>query len=157
MKITYQELASLRTENPDKKIVFADGTFDLFHLGHVEAFKKLREYGDIVVVAVLSDEWVKFRKGEQRPVMSQAERLTLVDSIRHVDYSILAFDTAKDERIRISSLIRELRPDVFVTVDARWEDRAESFAELGVELKVVPRIVESSTTNLLARIKNAFR
>lgn len=156
MITVFKDIEKIRTENTGKRIVFADGTFDLFHIGHVEAFRKLREFGDIVVVAVLSDEWVRFRKGENRPVLSQEERLTLVDSIRYVDHSILAFDAEKQERIRISSIIRELRPDVFVTVDSSWEDRHESFEELGVELKVVPRIVESSTTNLLARIKRAY-
>lgn len=155
--VSYQELADIRAQNPDQRIVFADGTFDLFHLGHVEAFKKLREFGDIVVVAVLSDEWVRFRKGEQRPVMSQEERLTLVDSIRYVDYSLIAYDEERRERIRISSLIGQLKPDVFVTVDPRWESRHDEFESLGVELKVVPRIVESSTTDLLARIKLAFQ
>src|SRR5258708_3069780 len=92
MIIKSSDLANLRSAHASKKIVFADGTFDLFHLGYVESFKNLRSFGDIVVVSVMSDEWVKSKKGSNRPILSEEERLELVDSIRYVDYALLGKD-----------------------------------------------------------------
>lgn len=136
--------------------MFADGTFDLFHLGHVESFKNLHSFGDVVVVGVMSDEWVKTKKGEKRPILSEKERLELVDSIRYADYSTLLKDSVTGMRIATSALVKELRPTIFVSIDQNWEARRAEFETLGIELKIIPRTHESSTTNLINRIKRAF-
>jgi D-beta-D-heptose 7-phosphate kinase/D-beta-D-heptose 1-phosphate adenosyltransferase len=94
MIIDHTDLTKLRKDNANKKIVFCDGTFDLLHPAHAEHLKSLRAYGDVLVVGVMSDVWVKMRKGEGRPIMDQTERLALVDAIRYVDYTVLLYDAA---------------------------------------------------------------
>ena len=154
MVINPLELEELRNKFSDKRIIFADGTFDLFHLGHVRSFRNLRTLGDIVVVAVLSDEWVKAKKGGKRPILSEEERVELVDSMRDVDYTILA---SKDgQRTPTSQLLKSLRPNIFVSIDPVWEDRRSEIEALGIELQIIPRVHESSTTNLIERIRKVW-
>lgn len=156
MIVDSRKIGELRLQLAGKRIVFADGTFDLFHLGHVESFKNLHTFGDVVVVGVMSDEWVKVKKGEKRPVLSEKERLELVDSIRYVDYAILLKDSVTGMRIATSALVKELQPSVFVSIDQSWEARRDEFEALGIELQIIPRTHESSTTNLLARLRQVF-
>ena len=156
MIIDSNKIGELREKLQGQKVVFADGTFDLFHLGHVESFKNLHNFGKVVVVGIMSDEWVKAKKGKKRPVLSEKERLELVDSIRYVDYSVLLKDLVTGERISTSAFIKKLQPSVFVSIDPVWEERRREFENLGIELKVIARTHESSTTTLLARIRKAF-
>lgn len=156
MIIDSEKTEELSQRLSEKRVVFADGTFDLFHLGHVESFKNLHNFGDVVVVGVMSDEWVKAIKGEKRPVFSEKERVELVDSIRYVDYTILLKNSVTGERMPTSVFIKKLRPTVFVSIDPVWEARREEFKDFGVELNIIPRTHESSTTSLLTRIRQAF-
>lgn len=156
MIIAANVVEQLRSQLEGKRVVFADGTFDLFHLGHVESFRNLRTFGEVVVIGVMSDEWVKSKKGEKRPILPEEERLELVDSIRYVDYTVLLKDECTGKRIPTSVLITKLQPAVFVSIDRNWESRHEELQSLGVELKIIPRTHESSTTKLLARIQRSF-
>lgn len=125
MIIDSAKIEELSQRLSGKRVVFADGTFDLFHLGHVESFKNLHTFGDVAVVGVMSDEWVKAKKDKNRPVLSEKERLELVDSIRYVDYATLLKDSDTGERIPTSVFIKRLRPSVFVSIDPAWETRRE--------------------------------
>src|SRR5665213_524815 len=120
MIISSKELESIRRKHAGQSIVFLDGVFDLMHVGHIEAFKRLRTQGEIVVVGVLSDERVTAIKGYARPIMGEEERLHLVDSVRHIDYAVLLKDRESGERIRTSHVIQSLQPDLFVSTDAAW-------------------------------------
>lgn len=64
------------------------GTFDLFHIGHVNILKRARELGDELVVGVSTDA-LNFEKKGRRPVFDQAQRLGIVSSIRFVDHVFL--------------------------------------------------------------------
>ena len=88
-----------------KKIVLANGCFDLFHVGHVRYLSAAKELGDILVVGVNSDEQARLLKGEGRPVMPAAERAELVSSLRSVDV-VTIFDEPT-----VEELIRAIRPD----------------------------------------------
>src|ERR1700678_783347 len=69
-----------------RKIVFANGVFDLLHVGHVRYLKQARALGDALVIAVNSDESVRGLKGPKRPIVCEAERMELLDELRCVDY-----------------------------------------------------------------------
>src|SRR4051794_8216217 len=88
-----------------KTIVLANGSFDLFHVGHVRYLAAAKELGDILVVGVNSDEQARLLKGEGRPVMPAAERAELVSSLRCVDI-VTIFDEPT-----VEGLIRAIRPD----------------------------------------------
>jgi cytidyltransferase-like protein len=162
----YKNLGKIRDDHADKKIVFSDGTFDILHLGHLTHLNKVITYGDIVVIGVMSDDWVKMRKGESRPIMNQEERSLIVDSIKGVDYVVMLFDFQKKERIRTTDALKALRPDVFITADLIWKNQISILNEFGVRLEIVerkpPTLVKTcvepiSTTNVIERIADLYK
>lgn len=157
MKVSCAELPAIRQKHAQEKIVFCDGTFDLLHPAHIEHLKTIRQFGDLLVVGVMTDEWVKMRKGNTRPVLSQSDRLEMVDAIRYVDYSFLLYDETTKSRVRTSEALRCLRPNLFITTDPGWNKHHDELTPLGVEIKVVPPTPASiniSTTTLIQRILN---
>src|SRR3954469_2134306 len=68
------------------RIVFANGCFDLLHVGHVRYLEGAKALGDLLVVGVNSDEQVRAQKGEGRPFMPERERAEIIASIRAVDF-----------------------------------------------------------------------
>ncbi len=89
-----------------KRIVLANGCFDLIHVGHIRYLKEAKEKGDILVVALNSDASVRKLKGKGRPVLSQKERAEIVSSFYFVDY-VTFFDD-----LNVSRVLLALKPDV---------------------------------------------
>lgn len=155
MRISYKDLARIRKENDGKKMVFCDGTFDLLHSAHIEHLQTTRLFGDVVVVGVMSDEWVRMRKGDKRPILSQEERVLMIDAIKYVDYSFVLYDEEMRERVRTSEALQLLRPDIFVTTDPVWQERAKEFMAQGIELRLVsptPSSSYMSTSKIIQKI-----
>ena len=96
----------LRTDG--KTLVFTNGVFDLLHVGHVRYLAAARALGDTLLVAVNSDHAVKKLKGDDRPIVNEAERAEILAALRQVDY-VTVFDDVSPR-----SLIAALRPDVLV-------------------------------------------
>jgi D-beta-D-heptose 7-phosphate kinase/D-beta-D-heptose 1-phosphate adenosyltransferase len=136
---------ALRAEG--RRLVFANGCFDVLHAGHTALLQRAREHGDALIVAVNDDAGVRRLKGDGRPAVPLADRLTVLAALESVDY-VVAFpeDTPLE-------LILELRPDVIVKGgDYRAEDvvgAAEARAWGGV-VEIVPLLAGRSTTALLA-------
>lgn len=105
---TLAELKPLlaREKKKGKKVVLANGCFDLIHVGHVRYLRDARSRGDILVLAINSDSSVRKLKGRGRPLLPQDERAEILGSFSFVDH-ILIFDEPNVERILL-----ELRPDV---------------------------------------------
>lgn len=152
MIIVSKELGSLKQKHKGKKIVFAGGVFDLFHTTHVRVFKKLKSYGDIVVIGIVSDKRVSERKGPTRPILSQLERREIVDAIKYVDYVVQMPEPTKSNPIPTLVILEKLRPDIFVSVDKKWGEYRELIKNLGSNLKLVSRLHPMSTTALIERV-----
>ena len=99
-------LAILRATG--KKIVFTNGCFDLIHTGHTRYLAKAKSLGDVLVVAVNSDESVRVIKGEKRPINAAADRMETLAALESVDF-VTSFEEADPYRV-----ISELQPDVLV-------------------------------------------
>ncbi len=95
-----------REKKRGRKIVLANGCFDLIHVGHVRYLEEARSLGDVLVLALNSDASVRRLKGEGRPILSQEERAEILGSFSFVDHIVL-FDEPNVERI-----LRALKPDV---------------------------------------------
>jgi rfaE bifunctional protein nucleotidyltransferase chain/domain len=81
-----------------KKIVLANGCFDILHVGHLRYLKDARSLGDVLVVAVNSDESMRLIKDPGRPILPQDERVELVSALRCVDY-VVVFDEPDVTRV----------------------------------------------------------
>jgi rfaE bifunctional protein nucleotidyltransferase chain/domain len=106
--ISREEVSPLgdRLRREGRRIAFANGCFDLLHVGHVRYLRAAREQGDVLVVGVNSDRTVEVLKGPGRPLLPAAARAELVAAFEMVDY-VVVFDDVTAE-----GLLRDLRPDV---------------------------------------------
>jgi D-beta-D-heptose 7-phosphate kinase/D-beta-D-heptose 1-phosphate adenosyltransferase len=64
----------------DYKIVLTQGVWDLIHEGHAKYLQKAKEFGDILIVAVDTDEVVRYRKGPNRPIVPEKERVRMIST-----------------------------------------------------------------------------
>jgi len=106
-----------------KRIVFANGCFDLLHVGHVRYLEAARALGDVLVVGLNADAAVSRLKGPGRPLVPAAERAELIAALGAVD-AVVVFDED-----RADALVARLRPDVHAKgTDYREEDVPERHA-----------------------------
>jgi len=141
------ELSSLRASG--KKIVFTNGCFDLIHLGHVKYFQWAKKRGDILVVGVNTDASIQRLKGTKRPIISEADRLGVLEELQSIDY-LVCFDD--DTPLR---LIRAIRPDVLVKgADYKKEQVIgwDVVEQYGGEVALAPLIDGKSTSAVIQRI-----
>jgi rfaE bifunctional protein nucleotidyltransferase chain/domain len=89
-----------------RRVVLANGCFDLLHVGHVRYLRAARGLGDALVVGLNSDASVRRLKGPGRPVMAAAERAELIGALAAVDLVVVFDDDSAD------ALIARLKPDV---------------------------------------------
>lgn len=160
--ISYNDLSSLREKHSGKKIVFCSGSFDLPHAGHVLFFEDCKKFGDILVVAVGKDEYIRRVKGSDRPILNEHIRLKIVDSLKPVDYSFHN-NLLRPETHSLSS-IKEIfeyfKPDSWVVNNdaSEIEHRKKLANAFGIRLVILDRIAppeyESiSTTSIIKKIR----
>jgi len=89
-----------------QRIVFANGCFDVLHVGHVRYLKAAKALGDLLVVAVNSDEQVRKQKGADRPLIPQDQRAEIVAALAAVDF-VTIFDEPT-----VTELLLALKPDI---------------------------------------------
>jgi D-glycero-beta-D-manno-heptose 1-phosphate adenylyltransferase len=133
-----------------RKIVFANGIFDLLHVGHVRYLKAARAEGDILIVGINSDASARKLKGEGRPILTERARGSLVAALADVDYVII-FD-----ELDVNSLLREFQPDVHAKgtdYTAETVPERELAALLGIRVAIVGDPKQHSTRDLLARLR----
>lgn len=129
-------------------LVFTNGCFDLLHRGHAAYLVAARALGDVLVVAVNSDDSVRRLKGPTRPINGEKDRAYVVAALESVDHVVIfAEDTPLE-------LIRTLRPDILVKGgDYRPEEvvGADEVAASGGRVAIVPLVEGRSTTAILQR------
>jgi rfaE bifunctional protein nucleotidyltransferase chain/domain len=135
-----------------QRIVFANGCFDILHIGHIRYLEGARNEGDILVVGVNMDSSVCALKGPGRPVLHEGARAQLVASLKSVDYVVLFPEP------NVESLLEVLRPDVHAkgtdyTPDTVPERAAA--AELGIRVAIVGDRKDHSTRELFESIRKA--
>jgi D-beta-D-heptose 7-phosphate kinase/D-beta-D-heptose 1-phosphate adenosyltransferase len=123
------------------RIVLTSGSFDLIHLGHVKYLARAKELGGILVVGVDSDAKIRRRKGDDRPMVPESERLELLAHQRPVDLIYLKQDDDPQW-----GLIKAVEPDVLVlTADHSYSpDQLSALEEVVGEVVVLER--QSSVT-----------
>jgi len=89
-----------------KRIIFANGCFDLLHVGHVRYLEAAKSLGDLLVVGINSDKQTRLLKGDGRPLLPQDQRAEIVSALEAVDF-VTIFDEPTVEQ-----LLLEIKPDV---------------------------------------------
>ena len=132
-----------------RTIAFANGAFDLLHVGHVRYLESAALEADVLVVAVNDDESVRGLKGEGRPIMKAADRAELVAALRCVDYVVIFPEPT------VGPLLEALRPDVHCKGTDYTIDSVPERAIVqgyGGRTAIVGDPKDHSTRDLLARI-----
>lgn len=132
-----------------RTIAFANGCFDLLHVGHVRYLAGAAAEADRLIVAVNDDEAVQRMKGPGRPVLASGARAELVAAVRGVDYVVVFPDAT------VSRLLERFRPDVHCkgtdyTVETVPE--RETVRAYGGRIAIVGDPKDHSTSELLDRI-----
>ena len=104
--INTKKLSFLRKKNRKKKVVLAHGVFDILHLGHINYFKEAKSFGDVLVVSVTSDQYVK--KGLNRPYFKHDLRMKLLSELSIIDYVVLSDAPSSID------IIKSLKPNFYV-------------------------------------------
>lgn len=132
-------------------IVFANGHFDLLHVGHLRYLEAAKGCGDVLVVGLNDDASVRRLKGPGRPLVPAAERAELVAALAPVDFVVIFSGDSP------GPLIAELRPDVHCKgTDYGRPQAVPEFATVrayGGRTELVGDPKDHSTSDLLARIK----
>jgi len=131
------------------KVVLTQGVYDLIHGGHAAYLDAAKSYGDVLIVGVDSDELTRKRKGPNRPIVPEGERIKMLAHLRSVDIVTLRHIDSE-----IGDLIRLVEPDILVvsksTKDFDYKMAMEYKDVCGKIVSLPPQGVSSTS----ARIRN---
>lgn len=130
-------------------VAFANGAFDLLHVGHVRYLQAAAAEADRLIVAVNSDASVRGNKGPSRPIVPEAARAELVAALRGVSY-VLVFDDPTVDR-----LLRLFRPDVHckgTDYTADTVPERETVRAYGGRIAIVGDPKDHSTRDLITKL-----
>jgi rfaE bifunctional protein nucleotidyltransferase chain/domain len=137
-----------------KRAVFTNGCFDLLHKGHVSYLEQARRQGDLLVVALDTDESVRALKGPERPLNSLADRMEVLAALEAVDY-VTWFDDSDP-----APLIRKLKPMVLVK-GGDWKPEAikgsQDVLGWGGKVRSLPYVEGRSTTQIIEKARGGIK
>ena len=149
--VSREELAGIveRDRREGRTVAFANGIFDLLHVGHVRYLQGAAQEADRLIVAV-NDDAIAGKKGPGRPILPAADRAELVAALRGVDYVVIFPEPT------VTPLLELLRPDVHCkgtdyTVDTVPE--RDTVRAYGGRVAIVGDPKDHSTRDLLARLR----
>lgn len=142
----------LRAEG--KKIVTTNGSFDIFHFGHVKLFEECKRQGDILIVGINSDKSVKEYKSPDRPINPENARAGVVVALKAVDYVFLFDDTTPNRWLEL------INPHVHCNSSEYGENCVEKpiLDKIGAKLYLVQRDISDglSTTEMIGKIMKIY-
>ncbi len=151
---TQQEITAIagKLKQEGKKIVTYNGSFDIVHIGHVQAIAEAKKQGDVLILLVNSDASVKLYKGPNRPINPQQARTGLLAGFGDVDYVVL-FD-----QINPKELLEAIKPDVHCNGQDWGKDclEREVVEKHGGQIHILAWADGFSTSNMIAKILQAY-
>ncbi len=134
------------------KIGYTQGTYDMFHIGHLNLINHAKEYCDYLIVGVNSDELVRSYK-QKSPVIVEQERAEIVRNIKAVDECVITSTLDK-----LDALEKYHFDAIFIGDDwkgnPRWEQTRQELAERGVDLVFLHHTDGVSSTQLASVLKS---
>lgn len=137
-----------------RTVAFANGCFDLIHIGHVRYLQAARSQGDLLVVAVNGDESVRLLKGPGRPLLPEEERALILAAFECVDFVTIFHETD------VGHLLRTLKPHVHVKGSDYTEETVperDIVKSYGGRIAIAGGPKVRSTSDLLRRIAGTER
>ncbi len=138
-----------RLRKTGKKIVLTQGSFDLVHIGHARYCDRARDYGDVLIVGVDSDEKVHQRKGPNRPIVPEDERMEMLTHLRSVDFVVL-----KEAGEAKFNLIKLIKPDVLIATAETYDQATiDKLEQICGKVVVLDPMATTSTTAKIRRMQ----
>lgn len=129
-----------------KRIVLTQGSFDMLHIGHGRYLTTAKTYGDVLFVGIDSDEKIKKRKGPDRPIVPEDERLEMVSYITAVDHVV-----SKKLSEPKWELIKKIAPDVLIATKNTYSEK--QLKELETICGSVVVLKPMATTSTSAKLR----
>ena len=131
--------------------VYMDGVFDLFHRGHLEAIKKCKEFGDFIIIGVISDKDCESYK--RRPIVNEVDRVEIIKNLKDVDEVIFPSPLIIDKKF-----IDDHQIDVIVHGFSNESDleNQKEFFKIPIELnkfQIIKYYEKTSTSEIINKIK----
>jgi D-glycero-beta-D-manno-heptose 1-phosphate adenylyltransferase len=131
------------------RVVFANGCFDILHVGHVRYLEGAKALGDLLVVGVNSDEQVREQKGVGRPLVPERERAEIIASIRAVDFVTIFPEPT------VEALLLSLKPDIHAKGTDYTEDSVperDVVRSFGGRVAIVGDPKDHSSTEMVRKV-----
>lgn len=152
---SYEELAQrvLNFKALNVQIVLTSGSFDMIHEGHARYLERAKSFGGLLIVGVDSDAKIRKRKGPDRPIVPERERLTMLSFLRSVDLVVCK----PIEEVRWG-LIKAVRPDVLVaTAETYKPEEVEALTEFCGRVEVLEPMATTTTSARLRDLNIGMR
>ena len=133
-----------------KIIGYTQGTFDMFHIGHLNLIRNAKRHCDYLIVGVHKDELVESYKNK-RPIIPLEERVEIVRAIRYVD-EVIATDTLDKTKIWEKVHFDEIYIGDDWKGNERWEKTGKEMEQLGAKLVFLPYTKDTSSTMLREKL-----
>jgi len=130
----------------NKNIVFTNGCFDILHTGHIKYLEISKNYGDILIIGLNSDESIRRIKGDDRPINNEQSRAYMLNALEFVDYIIIFNEDTP------YNLINQINPDI-ITKGADYSKEKVVGADIVKDVKLINLFDQQSTTKLIEKIK----
>lgn len=131
------------------RIVLTQGSWDLLHIGHARYMANAKGHGDVLVVGVDSDSKVKKRKGPDRPVVPEGERMEMIEHLKSVDLIVL-----KELNVPKWELIQIVRPDTLIaTAETYTPEKLKAVKKLCGDVVVLDPQATTSTSAKIRRLQ----
>ena len=142
-----------KLKKDNKKIVFANGCFDVLHVGHIRYLEGAKSLGDILIVGINSDKSELQLKGIGRPVMPEEDRIEIVAALKCVDYVVPFSD------LTVENLLRTIKPAIHAKgTDYTTETVPERdiLLSYGGQVAITGDRKDHSTTDIISKIQQQF-
>lgn len=131
-----------------KTIGLVQGSWDLFHLGHLRYIMKARGLCDFLIISMDNDEKIRKRKGPTRPVIPEDERYEFISMLNIADAVVVK--KAQDPKWH---LIKTVKPDVLIAIrDTYDDDQLEKLGKYCGRVAILPRQAKTSTSDKIRKI-----
>lgn len=150
-KITsLKNLATIIPKILDKKSVLIGGCFDLLHFGHLTFLKKAKSKGDILIVALEPDEFIRVKKG-RRSIHNQNQRAEILAAINYVDI-VIKLPLLKSDK-DYANLVKMIKPAVIAitSADMQFKNKSRQAKEVGAKLEVVSNLIRGFSSQKIIK------